>query len=547
MLRRGFLQILASGVLYTLLSVSGRTKTPTNDYTFKHGVASGDPLSDGVILWTRVSGASGESLDVTWQVARDAAMQSIVATGSTQTSAARDYTVKVDALGLPSGTQLFYRFMLGAQASPIGRTRTLPTGSIDAAQFAVVSCSNYPYGYFNAYRDIAQRDDIDAVIHLGDYIYEYGMGEYATERAEELNRVPEPPTELLTLADYRQRYAQYRSDADLQALHASHPMIVVWDDHELANDAWRDGAENHGNREGVDEGSWPARRDDAIEAWFEWLPVRGEPDRGKTRIFREFRWGDLVKLIMLDTRLYGRDQQPDVSQTDGSRDSVTAVINKGKRQLLGRKQQRWLRTQLRDHDTTWQALGQQVLLGPLYTPDLEPVLDMDKPSMLPPEALQHYIATSKTNPPGLLDTWNGYPWARQKLLGDIQRYGNNTVVISGDLHTAIAGNVPLETGGDAVTAEFMTTSVTSPGFAKYLPEREPGALGAAMLQQNPDLRYIETERNGWLCMTFTHDECVGEWHLLDTITTHEYTATVDRRLAVTAGNVKAGLRDATAR
>ncbi len=142
------------------------------------------------------------------------------------------------------------------------------------------------------------------------------------------------------MADYRQRYAQYRSDADLQALHASHPMIVVWDDHELANDAWRDGAENHGNREGVDEGSWPARRDDAIEAWFEWLPVRGEPDRGKTRIFREFRWGDLVKLIMLDTRLYGRDQQPDVSQTDGSRDSVTAVINKGKRQLLGRQLQR---------------------------------------------------------------------------------------------------------------------------------------------------------------------------------------------------------------
>ena len=544
MLRRSFMQLLASGVLYALLGVRGRAAARPNGYSFGHGVASGDPLADRVILWTRVSGASGETLTVAWQIARDAAMQSLVATGTAKTNGERDYTVKVDARGLPSGTQLFYRFMIGDLASPIGKTKTLPVNSIDEAKFAVVSCSNHPYGYFYAYREIAKRDDIDAVVHLGDYIYEYGMGEYATERAEELDRIPDPPTELLTLADYRRRYAQYRSDHDLQALHANHPAIVVWDDHEIANDGWRDGAENHGNRENFDEGSWQARRDAAIRAWFEWLPVRGKPNRGDTRIFREFRWGDLVKLVMLDTRFYGRDQQPDVSQTDGTRDSITAFLNQGKRRLLGRKQERWLRKRLRRHDTTWQAIGQQVMLGPLYTPDLEPLLDLQKPSMLPAEFLQQSIALSKSNPPLLLDTWDGYPWARRQFLRDVRRYGRNTVVLSGDLHTAIAGNVSLEGASDAVTVEFMTTSVTSPGFTEYLPERQPGAVSAATLQRNPDMRYMETERRGWLCMTFNHDDCVGEWHMLDTVTEPDYEVTIDRRLSVAAGNVAAGLQDA---
>lgn len=544
MLRRSFVQLLASGVLFALLGVRGRATAQSKKYSFDHGVASGDPLANGVMLWTRVSGASGETLTVTWQVAGDAAMQSLVATGSAETSGERDYTVKVDARGLPSGTRLFYRFMIGDLASPVGKTKTLPANSVAEAKFAVVSCSNYPYGYFYAYREIAKRDDIDAVVHLGDYIYEYGMGEYATERAQELDRVPDPPTELQTLADYRRRYAQYRSDPDLQALHANHPAIVVWDDHEIANDGWRDGAENHGNREDLDEGSWHERRDAAMQAWFEWLPVRGEPKRGRTRIFREFRWGDLVKLVMLDTRFYGRDQQPDISQTDGTRDSITAFLNQGKRRLLGRKQERWLRKSLRKHDTTWQAIGQQVLLGPVYTPDLEPLLDLEKPSMLSTESLQEYIALSKSNPPVLLDTWNGYPWARRQFLRDVQRYGRNTVVLSGDLHSAIAGNVPLDGAGDAVTVEFMTTSVTSPGFAEYLPERQPGAVGEALLRQNPDMQYMETERRGWLCMTFNHDECIGEWHTLDTVTRPDYEVAIDRRLSVTAGDVAAGLQEA---
>ena len=543
MLRRSFLQLLTSAVLFALLGRRSRAKPHSNVYSFAHGVASGDPLDDAVILWTRVSGASGESLTVDWIVARDAAMESVVASGAVATDADRDYTVKVDAAGLPNGTQLYFRFAVGDVRSPVGATKTLPVGAVEQARFAVVSCSNYPYGYFHAYREVAKRDDIDAVIHLGDYIYEYGMGEYATERAEALGRVPDPPTELLSLSDYRRRYAQYRGDPDLQAMHGAHPVIVVWDDHEIANDGWRHGAQNHNNRGDVAEGSWSARRAAAEQAWFEWLPVRGAPRRN-TKIFRDFRYGDLVHLMLLDTRFYGRDPQPDISQTDGTLESINAALNDGKRQLLGRRQARWLRKRLREHDSSWQAIGQQVLLGPLHSPDLEPLLDLEKPSMLPREVLQKNVALSKSNPPVLLDTWDGYPWARQQFLQDITRYGKNTVVMSGDLHTSIAGNVQQDGDGDAVTVEFMTTSVTSPGFAEYLPERQPGNVAAATLRQNRHMRYMETDRRGWLCMTFTHKECVGEWHLLDTVAERDYKSVIDRRLSVTAGNVAAGLQEA---
>ena len=544
MLRRSFLQAFASGVLFALLGTRGRAASRFDVYDFRHGVASGDPLHDAVILWTRVSNANGESLTLDWQVARDEAMTDIVASGVAKTDADRDYTVKVDARGLPSDAMLYYRFAIGDNISPVGRTRTLPAGHVDTARFAVVSCSNHPYGFFNAYRDIAEHDDLDAVIHLGDYIYEYGLGEYGTERAEALGRIPDPPTEVVTLSDYRRRYAQYRSDPDLQAAHGAHPMICVWDDHELANDAWRDGAENHGNGKETDEGAWEARRDTAIQAWFEWQPVRGEPAGGRPRIYRDYRYGDLLRLIMLDTRIYGRDPQPDISGTDFTRPSILGVLNDGERQMLGRHQQRWLRKRLKKRGTTWQVIGQQVLLTPLDSPDLEPLLDLTRPSLVPVESLQQNIALSKTNPPVLLDTWDGYPWARRQLLKDIARHGKNTVILSGDLHTSIAGNVRLDDAPDVTTVEFMATSVTSPGFAEYLPETHPGAVAAATLEQNPDLRYMETDRRGWLCMTFTHDECVGEWRLLDTITDTNYTVSIDKRLSVTAGNVAAGLQKA---
>jgi alkaline phosphatase D len=537
MLRRRFIQLFVSSLLLALLGTNSRRSTAASPYSFRHGIASGDPLADRVILWTRVSGAGGEAVGVSWQVASDATMRSVLQSGQFVTDARRDYTVKVDVQGLPPGTLLFYQFTVDGIASPIGTCRTLPVGEISAARFAVVSCSSHPTGYFHAYREIAGRDDIDAVIHLGDYIYEYGLGEYATEYAEQLRRVPEPATEITSLGDYRRRHAQYKTDPDLQALHARHAVIAVWDDHEIANDCWRTGAENHDRG----EGRWGKRRDAAIQAYFEWMPIRGEPHGKRTRIFREFRYGELLSLIMLDTRLYGRDRQPRVAP-EMDNDEIYELLANPKRRMLGKRQERWLRESLSAaRDTVWQVLGQQVLMSPVRAPDLEPLLDPDGPSSVSRELLDHNIAMSKNNPPLLLDTWDGYAAARENLLSDLKELASNAVVISGDLHTSIAGNLHLQGDEEAVAVEFMTTSVTSPGFAEYLPERRPGALRDATLQLNPNLRYMETDRRGWLCLTLTASECRGEWHLLDDVRSRTYTSSVDRRLSVKAGEVSKGL------
>lgn len=276
---------------------------------FDHGVASGDPLADRVVLWTRVSPVepAPQTIPVRWEVAADSAFDQVVAEGQTATDAARDFTVKVDAGGLAPGQRYHYRFSVAGDKSPVGRTRTLPSGPVDRVAFAVVSCSNYSHGLFTVYRAIAAREDIDAVLHLGDYLYEYPPDVYVSEPAIAMGRVVVPDGELLTLADYRTRYALYRTDADLQAAHAAHPFIAVWDDHEVANDAWKGGAENHDDS----EGDFATRKAAAIRAYHEWLPIRETPDGDPGRLYRSFDFGDLASLIMLDTRLAGRDRQID--------------------------------------------------------------------------------------------------------------------------------------------------------------------------------------------------------------------------------------------
>jgi len=281
-----------------------------SDHAFRHGVASGDPLADRVIIWTRLTPSAGRdgTFDLRWDVARDRDFRRIVRDGRVETGPERDYTVKVDVTGLEPGETWYYRFRHGERVSPVGRTRTLPRDGAQSVKLAVVSCSNYPQGYFNVYHDIAARDDIHAVLHLGDYFYEYPEGGYANPIALKLlGHNVQPPHETVSLDDYRTRYALYRSEPGLQAVHAAHPMIAVWDDHESANDSWGTGAQNH--NEG--EGEWDVRKAASIQAWREWLPVRDAGDGDSERIFRHFDFGGLADLMMLDTRLYARDMSVD--------------------------------------------------------------------------------------------------------------------------------------------------------------------------------------------------------------------------------------------
>ncbi|NUT15475.1 MAG: alkaline phosphatase, partial [Cupriavidus sp.] len=315
----------------------GGGSPPVGSEAFRHGVASGDPLADRVIVWTRVTVSSPGTLNLKWEVASDANFGAIVARGDAATGPEQDYTIKVDVTGLMPASIYFYRFLLGVQPSPTGRTKTLPVGQVAQLRLAALSCSNFPSGYFNVYAEVAKRDDIDVALHLGDYIYEYGLVGYASQLAFAIDRESQPPHEILTLEDYRRRHAQYRTDPDLRAMHAKVPVIAVWDDHDLADNAWSGGAANHD--EGA-EGSFIARRAAAVRAYHEWLPTRLPDPADPLKIYRSFDFGNLASLHMLDTRLIGRDQQVTLDQY------LSGLAEGATRQLLGTTQLDWLRARM---------------------------------------------------------------------------------------------------------------------------------------------------------------------------------------------------------
>lgn len=473
---------------------------------FQHGVASGDPLADRVILWTRVSPANAarETLAVRWEVARDPAFTAIVARGLARAEAARDFTVKVDAAGLSPATTYYYRFQSLGRHSPVGRTRTLPVGATPRLRIAVASCSNHAAGYFNAYRRIAERADLDLVIHLGDYLYEYGPDTYGSVRT------PEPAAEIVSLQDYRFRHAQYKRDADLQEAHRQHPFVCVWDDHEVTNDAWRDGAQNH--TEGA-EGRWPERVAAALQAYYEWMPVRQPDPADPRREQRAFRLGDLADLSMLETRLQARSQQlPATVQTPfGPGFTQSGAFLDPQRTLLGAEQEAWLIDRLRGSTATWKLVGQQVMFAPLKL-------------VAAPRAAGGGVFA---NP----DQWDGYQPARDRLF-DALRGGNgrspidDVVVLTGDIHSAWAADLTPDpnnpspasggydpaTGAGSLAVEFVCSSVTSPGL------NDPGGAIAGLLRGvNPHFKHVDFTRRGYTLLDLTPERIVAEWWTVETV------------------------------
>lgn len=552
--RRRFVRQLTLGAaaLGTLpLAACGGNDDDAPAVKFLHGVASGDPLADRVILWTRVTPPADFSGDipVQWEVASDAAFASIVARGETRTSAARDFTVKVDVTGLKAATAYHYRFKAFEATSPAARTRTLPTGSVAQVKMAVFSCANYPAGYFNAYAHAALRSDLDVTVHLGDYIYEYARGGYASANAEQLGRLVQPAGEIISLADYRTRHAQYRTDPDLQALHAAAPMIAVWDDHEITNDTWQNGAENH---QSATEGSFAARKAAAMQAYHEWLPTRNtQPDV----IYRSFNFGSLLSLHMLDTRVVGRDEPLDYAKyitASGSIDAAgfTAAVGSPTRQLLGSTQTQWLQQQMAGSSATWQVLGQQVLMGRMNVP-APLLLNFNDPRAGVSLAQYSAIAAKAQTAPATLtaqeqailaqpaipynlDAWDGYQAARETVLGMARAMNKNLVVLSGDTHNAWANELS-DMNGNAVGVEFATQSVSSPGFEQYLPNENPATLAGAFQQLVKPLKYCDTSRRGYMLVTATATECRAQWVYVSTIASRQYTATEETTMTVKAG------------
>lgn len=546
--RREFIRTLAAGTVAvggTALTACGGSDDDTT-VAFLHGVASGDPQSDRVILWTRATPSRDEALQLRWQVAADAAFTSVVAQGTTSTGAERDYTVKVDAAGLQPGTRYFYRFSFGAGShSPVGRTRTLPGGAVQQVKLAVFSCANYPRGYFNAYADAATLADIDAAVHLGDYLYEYPKDGYASGNAAALGRVSVPQTETLALADYRRRHAQYKTDTDLQALHAAVPMIAVWDDHEIANDTWRNGAENHTE---ASEGSFAARKAAALQAYHEWMPTRLPDAAQPDRIYRSFDFGSLVSLHMLDTRLVGRDLQLDIAGyvTANGFDAArfTADVTAADRQLLGTAQTAWLQARLQASTATWQVLGQQVLMGRMLIPapialqqvSVAQYADIATRAQTNPGSLtpQEQAILAQPSIPYNLDAWDGYAAARETVLGAARTLGKNLVVLAGDTHNAWASDLQ-DAQGNQVGVEFATPGVTSPGLEEVLVGQDPAQLAAGLTQLIGPLQYCDAHRRGYMVVTATASDVRAEWRYVSTIDSRSFTVASDPVLKVRPG------------
>lgn len=479
--RRDFLISTAVSAAAIPLGLRAQTAALTAGRLFRHGVASGDPLTDRVMLWTRVTPPATRSaigpIDVRWRITADEKMTRLVARGTAPAAPERDFTVKVDAGSLEPGRTYYYAFDAGGEQSPIGRTRTLPARGGDRLRLASVSCSNYPAGYFNVYRCLANRLDLDAVVHLGDYIYEVAtvvQGDGAGS-----GRVPMPAGEAVTLADYRGRYASYRSDIDLQDAHRLHPFIVVWDDHEIANDASVTGAPAHTAK----HGSWATRRAEAYQAYLEWMPIR-EASKSGIRLYRNFRFGELADLVMLDTRGL-RDQQ--VAGTD-----VEALADP-RRSLLGAEQETWLFEQLRESQragTRWRVLGQQVLFASLA---------------IPGTAVQN------------VDVWDGYPAARRRVFDMIaQEQLTDIAILTGDIHSSWAMDVPrpnarydARTGTGSVAVELVTPAISS---APMFDNAELRNRAALLKLAAPHLKYLDGEHRGYVLVDITRDRLQADWY-----------------------------------
>jgi alkaline phosphatase D len=536
--RRDALTLIGSGAAITLPALP--LSAATTGVSFAHGVASGDPGADGAILWTRATPATGAAdIALDWHVAETADGKP-VRSGTVKARAARDFTAKVEATGLQPGQDYHYWFTSGTDRSPTGRFRTLPRGKTADVVMAVVSCQLYGGGFFNAYESIARLDRLDAVLHLGDYIYEYGADGFGADIAGKIGRLVEPAHEILTLADYRARHAQVKRDADMQAAHARAAFICVWDDHEVANDDWMGGAENHDPRT---EGDWKARKAASMQAYFEWMPIRDpKPGQPWEAINRSFDFGDLASVVMVETRLLARSKQV-ASKGEGIAPADYAPMMAERalpnRELLGPAQLGWVERTLAASVAAgrpWQVLGNQVVMAKVAGPDLRKQMGAERydatmaklPAMWR-DRLAAGVASYRAGLPFNFDSWDGYPPARERLYAAFRRAKSRPIVLSGDSHAAWANDLH-DASGTLVAAEFGTTAVTSPSYGSLLP-----GIGRYIADANDEVRFCDQDNKGYLLLTLTPEHAMADFRTVSTVYAKPFNEATAKRFRTVAG------------
>ncbi|MGZ0017037.1 alkaline phosphatase D family protein [Yeosuana sp. AK3] len=506
---------------------------------FNEGVASFDPTSSKVIIWTRYTGTSNI---VVWELATDTDFKNKIREGEVTTDASRDYTIAVEITELDENQKLYYRFVSikDEAISVVGETLTLKNDATNT-KLAVCSCSNYQAGLFNVYNAMA-LSDADIIVHLGDYIYEYEAGGYGSNAENAvLNRLHKPATEILSLEDYRTRYKQYRSDKSLQLAHQKKPFICVWDDHEIANDTYKDGAENHNE---TTEGSFETRKQNALQAYSEFLPFSKLSIDNNSLIYRTINIGNLINLIMLDTRVIGRDKQLNIFDYFGTSgfdaESYQTAISDTSRTLLGSTQRDWLINEITASTAKWQVLGQQVLMGKMFVPAevltafgtanfnntlLELVTIKSRLIQNDPTLTNEEKARVLNVLPYNLDAWDGYPIERELIYNALN--GKKIITLAGDTHNAWSSRL-ISTNNTEVGIELATASVSSPGFESFIGENSSAIIGfeQALTILIDDLNYFDASRRGYLMATITEVEVKSEWIFVDTILSDSYTTTI---------------------
>jgi alkaline phosphatase D len=498
---------------------------------FTHNVASGEPGPDCMLLWTRYVGAGDATVTLQAEVASDEAFAHVVGGGSVRTGAYRDWTAKITVDGLKPGTAYWYRFVApDGTKSPVGRTKTLPVGDVGRFKLAVFSCANLPLGWFNAYGHAAARGDLDLWLHVGDYFYEYAPErEAAEDRAP--GRIVDPPREIIALADYRLRYACYRNDPDLQRLHGAAPMVALWDDHEAANDDWEGGAQNH---QPATEGDWNPRRAAAVQAYREWMPVSDEP-------WKAYALGNLATLYRTESRLLARTQQADLKALFQAANPDAAIKDfrdgawmDPSATMLGTTQESWLAHALKANarTTAWQLVGMGTIMGRTLTPPQQ--LDWLRPNATPAsvETLRQTLRAAKLGLPAATDRWDGYPAGRSRLLKAAQAADADLVMLAGDSHNAWAYGL-IEDGRPA-GVEFAGQAVTSNGMEANL-AADPKIVAAAYVAANPELKWADTSRRGYMTINLTARRVTGEWLFLPTIKTRSTAIADAHRMSADKG------------
>ncbi|MBL1076682.1 alkaline phosphatase D family protein [Nocardia sp. 2] len=496
---------LKGGTAAVAVSLLGAAVARAESTAFRHGVASGDPLPNAVILWTRVTpsedalpgSGAGAPVSVRWEIASDEAFGSLAASGTHTATADSDHTVKIDATGLAADRTYFYRFTALGQTSPVGRTHTAPADSAtpDRLRLGVVSCANWEAGYFSAYRHLADRGDLDAIVHLGDYLYEYQRGEYGGRTGSV--RWHEPAHEIVSLADYRIRHAQYKTDPDLMTLHARLPFICTWDDHETADNTWSGGAENH---QPATEGDFGIRKAAALQAYLEWMPVRTGADR---RLYRRLRFGTLAELSMLDLRSY-RSEEAEAGA--GWRE-----IDSPDRTITGKDQMDWVQAGLVSAPVTWKLIGNPVMIAPLVFPPLDPAASA---------AFTTALGLPRSGIPANPDQWDGYTADRTRLLRTItDNKVSDVVFLTGDIHSSWGADVPLDAAaypnGPTAGVEFVVPSITSMSIGDTIggaPRTAAVPIEGTVKGINRHLHYTELDSHGYGVLHVDADQAQMDWY-----------------------------------